>query len=170
MTRRRAAARKNGAAVCEAIGDADVVRRHELGVEALCQLSADMLTSSMKNPHAEAPDPLCHQYWGISHAALAKPVPDALRKEKMSVGALLWKCLNRATELSKVLVRVHSKVEWRHVQETIVAWQDAWGDDARASYAQMRFTTLTGIVRGAKEDRDAYLYAALAKALSDIQA
>ena len=170
MTRRRAAARKNGAAVCEAICDADEVRRYELGVETLCQLTADVLALSMKNPHAEAPDRLCHQYWGISYAALAKLVPDAVRQEKLSVGALLWKCLNRTTELTKVLVRFHSKVEWRHVQETIIAWQDAWGDDARASYAQARFTTLTGIVRGAKEDRETYLYAALVKALSDIQA
>ena len=88
----------------------------------------------------------------------------------VSTDMLVWMCLTRAIRWMNNLVRVHSSGRWEEVQEMIVAWQDAWGNDARAKYAEARFTTLTGIVRGATEEHDAYLRAALIKALSDIQA
>ncbi len=88
----------------------------------------------------------------------------------ISARMLVWMCLTRATGWMESLVRVHSKTRWRELQEIIVAWRDAWGNDARAKYAEARFTTLTGIVRAATEDHDAYMHAALIKALSDVQA
>jgi hypothetical protein len=79
-------------------------------------------------------------------------------------------CLRRAISWMRNLVRIHSNGRWEEVAEMIVAWLDAWGNDARAKYAQARFTTLTGIVRGANEEHHAYMHAALIKALSDVQA
>jgi len=170
MAKRRTLLHKKGAAVCTALCTIDEARRYELGVEAICQLTTDVLAISAKNHDTEAPARLVQRYWRISHAASAEPLPDLTRPARMSAGMLLWMCLARAIELTKDLVRVHAKDRWQEVQEVIVAWQDAWGNDARAKYAQASFTTLTGIVRGAKEDYNAYMHAALVKALADVQA
>jgi|SRR5450631_329345 len=170
MARRRTLVQKNGAALCAAICEVDEARRYELAVEAICQLTTEVLTLCAKNHDAEAPASLIRRYWGISYAASAEQLPDLARDAKMTAGRLLWMCLTRTIALTKDLVRDHCMVQWREVQEMIVAWQDAWGNDARAKYAQARFATLTGIVRGAKEEYDAYMHAALVKALSDVQA
>jgi hypothetical protein len=170
MAKRRTRVQKKGAAVCIALCNIDDVRRHELGVEAICQLTTDVLAISAKNHDTQAPAHLVRRYWEISHAASAEPPPSLARAAGMSAGMLLWMCLARATDLTKDLVRVYAKERWQQVQEVIVAWQDAWGNDARAKYAQASFTTLTGIVRGAKEDYNAYMHAALVMALSDVQA
>jgi hypothetical protein len=170
MAKRRTLAQKKGAAVCTALCNIDEVRRCELGVEAICQLTTDVLAISAKNHEAPAPVHLVRRYWGISHAASAEPLSDWARAAQMSAGMLLWMCLARAIDLTKDLVRVHAKDRWKEVQEVIVAWQDAWGNDARAKYAQASFSTLTGIVRGAKEPYGAYMHAALVMALSDVQA
>lgn len=170
MARRRTLVQKNGAALCAAFCEVDEARRYELAVEAICQLTTDVLTHCAKNHDAAAPPTLIRRYWGISYAASAEQLPDLARNAKMTAGMLVWMCLTRTIALTKDLVRVHSKQQWREVQEMIVAWQDAWGNDARAKYAQARFATLTGIVRGAKEEYNAYMHAALVKALSDVQA
>jgi hypothetical protein len=170
MAKQRTLVHKNGAAVCAAFCEVDDARRYELAVEAICQLTTDVLALCAKNHEAEAPAHLIRRYWGISYAASAEPLPDLARNAKMTRGKLLWMCLTRTIALTKDLVRVHSKKQWQEVQEMIVAWQDAWGNDARARYAQARFATLTGIVRGAKEEYNAYMHAALVKALSDVQA
>ena len=170
MAKRRTLVQKKGAAVCTALCNIDEVRRFELGVEAICQLTTDVLAISAKNHDTEAPAELVQRYWGICHASSAEPLPDLARAARMSAGMLLWMCLTRAIDLTKDLVRVHAKDRWQEVQEVIVAWQDAWGNDARAKYAQASFTTLTGIVRGATEDYNAYMHAALVTALSDVQA
>jgi hypothetical protein len=170
MAKRRTSVQKNGAAVCAALSSIDDARRCELAVEAICQLTTDVLAISAKNHDAEAPARLVRRYWGISHAASAEPLPELAQADPMSAGMLLWMCLARAIDLTKDLVRVHAKDRWQELQEVIVAWQDAWGNDARAKYAQASFTTLTGIVRGAKEDYNAYMHAALVMALSDVQA
>jgi hypothetical protein len=161
--------RKSGAAVAAALWHIDDVRRSELGVEAMCQLTTDVLAVSAKDHDAEAPVHLVERYWGISYATSAES-PPASRAAQLSAGMLLWMCLARAIDLTKDLVRIHEKDQWQEVQEVIVAWQDSWGNDARAKYAQARFMTLTGIVRGAKEEYNAYMHAALVMALSDIQA
>jgi hypothetical protein len=170
MARRRTLVPRNGAAVCAAFCEVDDARRYELAVEAICQLTTDVLALCAKNHDAEAPVHLIRRYWGISYAASAEPMSDLVRTANMTRGMLLWMCLTRTIALTKDLVRVHSKEQWQEVQEMIVAWQDAWGNDARAKYAQARFTTLTGIVRGAKEEYNAYMHAALVKALCDVQA
>jgi hypothetical protein len=170
MTRRRILVPKNGAAVCAAFCEVDVARRYELAVEAVCQLTTDVLMLCAKSPDAQAPAHLIRRYWGISHAASAEQPSDLVRTGNMTAGMLLWMCLTRTTALTKDLVRIHSKEQWQDVQEMIIAWQDAWGNDARAKYAQARFATLTGIVRDAKQEYSAYMHAALLMALSDVQA
>jgi hypothetical protein len=170
LARRRTLTRKNGAAICAALSQSDAARRYELGVEALCQLTADVVALSVKNRDAEAPASHIQGYWGISYAVLARPLPDPTRTAKATTGMLVWMCLTRAIGWMTNLVQDHSRDRWQEVQEMMVAWQDAWGNDARARYAQARFTTLTGIVRGAKEKHYEYMHSALVKALSDIQA
>jgi hypothetical protein len=168
LAKRRTLAQKNGAAICAAFCQFDEARRFELGVEAICRLATDVAALRVKNDDAEAPEDLIDRYWGIVYAVLAQPLP--LARTSMTTGMLVWMCLTRAIRWMKNLVRVHSKDRWDEVQEMIVAWQDAWGNDARAKYAQARFTTLTGIVRGANEKHHAYMHTALIKALSDVQA
>jgi hypothetical protein len=168
LAKRRALAQKNGAAVCAELFQFDDARRLELAVEAICRLASDVVELSVKNRDAEAPADLIDRYWGTVHAVSAQPLPSA--RTSVTTGMLVWMCLTRAIRWMKNLVHVHSKVRWEEVQEMIVAWQDAWGNDARAKYAQARFTTLTGIVRGAKEEHDEYMHSALVQALSDIQA
>jgi hypothetical protein len=146
------------------------VRRYELGVEAICQLTTDLVTLRAENRDAAAPADEIQRYWEISYAVLDQPLPDMRRAAKVTTGMLIWMCLTRATGWMTNLVQDHSRDRWQEVQEMIVAWQDAWGNDARAKYAQARFTTLTGIVRGANEDHHTYMHTALIKALSDVQA
>jgi hypothetical protein len=155
-------------AVCAAICQFDDVRRYELGVEAICQLATEVVASRVKNRDAAAGADLIDRYWGIIYAVSAQPLP--LAHKAVSTDMLVWTCLTQATRWMKDLVRVHSRGRWEEVQEMIVAWQDAWGNDARAKYAQARFATLTGIVRGATEEHDVYMHGALIKALSDVQA
>ena len=169
LAKRRTLAQKNGAALCAAWCQFDEARRYELGVEAICELATDVVALRLKNRDAEAPAGLVARYWGIVEAASAPPLPLA-RVAQVTTGMLAWMCLTRATRWMKNLVRVHSKGRWEEVQEMIVAWQDAWGNDARAKYAQARFTTLTGLVRGATEEHYVYMHSALIKALSDVQA
>ena len=153
--------------MCAALCQFDDARRFELGVEAICQLTTDVVALRVKHRDAEAPGDLIDRYWGILYAVSAlRP----LQHMVVSTDMLVWMCLTRAIRWMNNLVRVHSEGRWEEVQEMIVAWQDAWGNDARAKYAEARFTTLTGIVRGATEEHDAYLRAALIKALSDVQA
>ena len=168
LAKRRTLAQKNGAAICAAFCQFDDARRFELGVEAICRLATDVAALRVKNEDADAPGDLIDRYWGIVYAVSAQQVP--LARTPVTTGMLVWMCLTRATRWMKNLVRVHSKDRWDEVQEMIVAWQDAWGNDARAKYAQARFTTLTGIVRGANEKQHAYMHTALIKALSDVQA
>ena len=168
MAKRRALAQKNGAAVCAAFFQFDDARRLELGVEAICRLATDVVELTVKNRDAEAPADLIDRYWGILYAVSAQP--PLLPRKRVTTGMLVWMCLARAIRWMKSLVRVHSKDRWQEVQEMIIAWQDAWGNDARAKYAQARFTTLTGIVRGANEEHHRYMHTALIKALSDVQA
>jgi hypothetical protein len=168
LAKRRTLAQKNGAAVCAAFSQFDDARRLELGVEAICRLAIDVVELRMNNRDAAAPADLIDRYWGIVYAVSAQPLLSA--RTAVTTGMLVWMCLARAIRWMKNLVYVHSKVRWEEVQEMIVAWQDAWGNDARAKYAQARFTTLTGIVRGAKEEHHAYMHGALKKALSDVQA
>jgi hypothetical protein len=168
LASRRILAQKNGAAVCAAFCEFDDARRYELGVEAICRLATEVVALRVKNRDAQAPAELIERYWGILYAVSVQPLP--LAHKAVTTGMLVWMCLTQAIHWAKDLVRVHSKGRWEELQETIVAWQDAWGNDARAKYAQARFTTLTGIVRGATQEHDAYLHAALIKALSDVQA
>ncbi len=169
MAKRRTIAQRNGAALCAAFCQFDEVRRFELGVEAICGLATDVVALSVKKRGAEAPADLIDRYWGIIYAVSDQPLPSA-RMPEVTTDMLIWMCLTRAIRWMKNLVRVHSKGRWEEVQEMIVAWQDAWGNDARAKYAQARFTTLTGIVRGATEEHHAYMHSALIRALSDVQA
>jgi hypothetical protein len=169
LAKRRTLTQKNGAAICAALCQFDEARRYELGVEAICQLATDVVALRVKNRDAEAPAGLIERYWGIVDAASALPLPLA-RMARVTTGMLAWMCLTRATRWMKNLVRVHSKGCWEEVREMIVAWQDGWGNDARAKYAQARFATLTGIVRGATEEHHAYMHSALIKALADVQA
>jgi hypothetical protein len=169
VAERRTLARKNGAVLCAAFCQFDEVRRFELGVEAMCRLATDVVALIVKNRDAEAPADLIDRYWGIIYAVSDQTLPSA-RMAKVTTDMLVWMCLKCATGWMKDLVRAHSKVRWQEVQEMIVAWQDAWGNDARAQYAQARFATLTGIVRKSDEKHDAYMHAALVKALSDVQA
>jgi hypothetical protein len=169
VAKRRTLAQKNGAALCAAFCQFDEVRRFELGVEAICQLAADVVAPRVKNRGTKAPADLIDRYWGIIYAVSDQPLPSAPMPE-VTTEMLVWMCLTRAIRWMKNLVRVHSKERWEEVQEMIVAWQDAWGNDARAKYAQARFTTLTGIVRGATEEHHAYMHSALIRALSDVQA
>jgi hypothetical protein len=168
LAKRRTVAQKNGAAICAAFCQFDDARRFELGVEAICLLATDVAGLRVNSGDAEAPAELIDRYWGIVHAVSAQPLPVA--RKPVTTGMLVWMCLTRAIRWMKTLVRVHSKERWEEVQEMIVAWQDAWGNDARARYAQARFTTLTGIVRGANEEHRTYMHTALIKALSDVQA
>ena len=168
LAKRRTLAQKKGAAVCAACSQFDEARRLELGVEAICRLATEVVELKMKNRDAIAPADLIDRYWGIVYAVSAQPLPSA--RTAVTTGMLVWMCLTRAIRWMKNLVHAHSKVRWEEVQEMIVAWQDAWGSDARAKYAQARFTTLTGIVCGANEEHHAYMHAALIKALSDVQA
>jgi hypothetical protein len=168
LAKRRTLAQKNGAAVCAAFSQFGDARRLELGVEAICQLAVGVVEQRMKNRDAAAPADLIDRYWGIVYAVSAQPLPSA--HTAVTTGMLVWMCLTRAIRWMKNLIHVHSKVRWEEVQEMIVAWQDAWGSDARAKYAQARFTTLTGIVRGANEEHHAFMHTAMIKALSDIQA
>jgi hypothetical protein len=169
LPRRRALAQENGAAICAAFCQFDEVRRLELGVEAICQLATDVVALRVKNRDAEAPADMIERYWAIIYAVSDQPLPSA-RMAKVTTDMLVWMCLTRAIRWMKNLVRIHSRSRWEEVQEMIVAWQDAWGNDARAKYAQARFSTLTGIVRGATEEHRAYMHSALIKALSDVQA
>jgi hypothetical protein len=146
----------------------DDARRLELGVEAICRLATDVVELGVKNREAAASADLIDRYWGIVHAVSAQPLSSA--RTAVTTGMLVWMCLTRAIRWMKNLVHVYSKGRWEEVQEMIVAWQDAWGNDARAQYAQARFTTLTGIVRGANEEHHTYMHSALIKALSDVQA
>jgi hypothetical protein len=136
----------------------------------MCQLIIDAVARTAKNRDAAAPASQVRRYWEINNAVLGQPLPDLTRTGKVTAGMLVWMCLKCATGWMKNLVRVHSKGRWQEVQEMIVTWQDAWGNDARAKYAQARFATLTGIVREPDEKHDAYMHAALIKALSDVQA
>jgi hypothetical protein len=167
LAKRRTRAQKNGAAICAALCQFDDARRFELGVEAICQLTTDVVALRVQHRDAEAPGDLIDRYWGILYVVSALP---PLANMVVSTDMLVWMCLTRAIRWMNNLVRVHSAGRWEEVQEMIVAWQDAWGNDSRAKYAEAKFTTLTGIVRGATEEHDAYLRAALIKALSDIQA
>jgi hypothetical protein len=169
LPRRRSLAQENGAAICAAFCRFDEVRRFELSVEAMCRLATDVVALKAKNRNAEAPADLIDRYWGIIYAVSDQPLPSA-RMAKLTTEMLVWMCLTRAIRWMKYLVRAHSKGRWQEVQEMIVAWQDAWGSDARAKYAQARFSTLTGIVRGATEEHRAYMHGALIRALSDVQA
>jgi hypothetical protein len=169
MAKRRTPAQKNGAAVCAVFCQFDEGRRYELGVEAICQLATEVVALRVNSRDAKAAAVLIDRYWGIVYAVSAQPLPLA-STTKVTKDMLVWMCLTRAISWMKNLVRVHSKGRWEEVQEMIVAWQDAWGNDARAKYAQARFTTLTGIVRGANEEHYAYMHTALIKALSDVQA
>ena len=168
MAKRRTLAQQNGAAICAAFCEFDEARSYELGVEAICRLATDVVALRAKNRHTEAPADLIDRYWGIIYAVSAQPLPVA--HKAVTTGMLVWMCLTQAILWMKELVRVHSKGRWEEVREMIVAWQDGWGNDARAKYAQARFATLTGIVRGATEDHHAYMRSALIKALSDVQA
>jgi hypothetical protein len=170
LPRRRSLAQENGAAICAAFCQFDEVRRFELGVEAMCQLIIDAVSRRAKNRDAAAPASQVRRYWEINNAVVGQPLPDLTRTVKVTAGMLVWMCLKCASGWMKNLVRVHSKGRWQEVQEMIVAWQDAWGSDGRAKYAQARFATLTGIVREPDERHDAYMHAALVKALSDVQA
>jgi hypothetical protein len=169
LAKRRTIAQENGAILCAALCQLDEVRRFELGVEAICQLATDVVARRVKDRDAQAPADLIDRYWGMIYAASDQPLPST-RMAKVTTDMLVWMCLTRAIRWMKNLIRVHSKGRWQEVQEMIVAWQDAWGNDARAKYAQARFATLTGIVRELDEKHSAYMYAALVKALSDIQA
>jgi hypothetical protein len=169
LAKRRILVQQNGAAICAALCQFDEARRYELGAEAICALATDVVALRLKNRDADAPAGLIERYWGIVDAASTMSLPLA-RTAQVSTGMLAWMCLTRAIRWMENLVRVHSKGRWEEVREMIVAWQDGWGNDARAKYAQARFATLTGIVRGAAEEHRAYMHSALIKALSDVQA
>jgi hypothetical protein len=157
-----------GAEVSSGFCQFDQARRYELGVEAICRLATEIVEPRVRNRDAEAAAEWIDRYWGILHAVSAQPLP--LTRAAVTQDMLVWMCLTRAIDWMKNLVRVHSKSRWEEVLETIVAWQDAWGNDARAKYAQARFMTLTGIVRAATEQHGLYMRSALVKALSDVQA
>ena len=167
MPKRRALVPKNGAAVGAALCRFDEARRLELGVEALFQLATEIVAIRAQKRDGAAHVELIDRYWRIIFTVSAERPPDLAR---VTTDMLVWMCLNRATRWMKSLVRVHAKERWGDVREMIVAWQDAWGTDARAQYAQARFATLTGLVRGPEEEHHTYLHTALIKALSDVQA
>ena len=169
MAKRQTLVPKNGAAICAVFCRFDDTRRYELGVEAICRLATDVGALMVKNPEAKAPAELIERYWEIVHA-VSDRAPLPLPRMSVTQGMLVWMCLTQATRWMDNLVRVHCKARWEEVREMIVAWQDAWGNDARAKYAQARFSTLTGIVREATDEQHAYMHTALIKALSDVQA
>jgi hypothetical protein len=169
VAKRRALAQWNGAAIGAAFCHFDDARRYELGVEAICQLATEVIELRLNKRDAEAPADLIDRHWGIVYAVSAQTFSFE-RTAKVTKDMLVWMCLRRAISWMRNLVRIHSNGRWEEMAEMIVAWLDAWGNDARAKYAQARFTTLTGIVRGANEEHHAYMHAALIKALSDVQA
>jgi hypothetical protein len=150
-----------------------MTRLHELGVEALCELATEILlavSDSEDEQRFNAPAELVHRYWGISYTALGKETPPGLRgMGSLPALMLLWMSLERILVLTRELALQNENSNWPQVYEMVVAWRDCWGDDERASIAQARFSTLTGLTRGAQK-RAAYLNSALIAALSVVQA
>jgi hypothetical protein len=150
-----------------------MTRLHELGVEALCELATEILLADADcddDQRCNAPAELVHRYWGISYTALNKETPPGLRgMGPLPALMLLWMCLERISFLTRELALQNENSNWPQVYEMVVAWRDCWGDDERATIAQARFSTLTGLTRGAQK-RAAYLNSALIAALSVVQA
>jgi hypothetical protein len=150
-----------------------MTRRHELGVEALCELATEILVAvadSDDDQRFNAPARFVHRYWGISYTALGKETPPGLRgMGSLPALMLLWMCLERISVLTRELASQNENSNWPQVHEMVVAWRDCWGDDERAKIAQARFSTLTGLTRGGQK-RSTYLNSALIAALSVVQA
>jgi len=150
-----------------------MTRRHEFGVEALCELATEILVAVVEaddeqrfNARAE----LVRRYWGISYSALGRDTPPGLRgMGPLPALMLLWMCLERISVLTRELAMQLENSNWPQVHDMVVAWRDCWGDDERAKIAQARFSTLTGLTRDGQK-RAAYLNSALIAALSVVQA
>jgi hypothetical protein len=155
----------------------DEWRRYEFGVEALCELACDILSSLTDSAEIDqatcrrVSDSFARRFSGIN-LAVANPQL-ALSMEgwvaPVSVGKLLWLSLKRVMEFSELLADKEPTGQWRQIYDIIEAWRDAWGDDKRACMAQARFSTLTGITRG-RQSKLRYMHDALIKALSVVQA
>jgi hypothetical protein len=150
-----------------------MTRCHEFGVEALCELSTEILVAvagADDDQRFNAGADLVRRYWGISYAALGKETPQGLRgMGPLPALMLLWMCLERISVLTRELAMQNENSNWPQVHEMVVAWRDCWGNDDRATMAQARFSTLTGLTRGSQK-RAAYLNSALIAALSVVQA
>jgi hypothetical protein len=148
----------------------DSVRRYELGVEALCELAGDA-ARVLENGSGEVPTEFFTRYSGLSMAARGEEVPADLRRftRPMRASKMLAMCLSRVQEFTRHLAQYHSRAQWQDVLEIVDAWINSWGDDERSRYAQARFSTLTGLVRG-HEPWVGYMYSALIKSLSEVQA
>jgi hypothetical protein len=151
----------------------DRVRRYEFGVEALCELTTELLITIGRSRDAQrqgAAPGFLQRYWGISFAAWGSDMPEGiLGMAPVPLQMLLWMCLERISELTHTLGELSQQTHWRQVHEMVGAWRDSWGEDERAKYAQARFSTLTGLTRGSQQPGE-YLRASLIEALSVVQA
>lgn len=148
----------------------DDARRCELGVEALCELAGDA-ARVLESGADEVSVRFVERFSGISMAAAGVEVPADLRERahSMRVSKILRMCLSRVLQLTQHLTQSHGRTQWQSVHDMIDAWILSWGIDERARYAQARFSTLTGLVRGEEPHAD-YMYGALIEALSVIEA
>jgi hypothetical protein len=150
-----------------------MTRCHEFGVEALCELTTEILMAVAgcdDDQRLNASSALVRRYWGISYSAIGKDTPPGLRgMGPLPALMLLWMCLERISILTRELALQNENSNWPQVHEMVVAWRDCWGDDERSKIAQARFSTLTGLTRGA-QNRATYLKSALITALSVVQA
>jgi len=165
----------NGSAiVAEMVGNSALneVRRAELGVEALCELVTDL---SHVIAAGESHRPVAADYRlrlaGIQCAVSGEGLPWEVPENAylMTAGMLLWTSLSRILEMTSLLALRHSISQWMGVHEVITTWRDCWGDDDRAGYALLRFSTLTGLVQG-KRKKAAFLNDSLVQVLSVIRA
>jgi hypothetical protein len=166
-------AKRNGFARLVRLRSLDRVRRYEFGVEALCELTTEMLIAIGRSADARgqgAAPSFVHRYWGISFAAWGSDMPEGIQGiAPVPLQMLLWMCLERISELTHALGELKPHTHWQQVHEMVGAWRDSWGNDDRAKHAQARFSTLTGITRGSQQ-RGEYLRASLIEALSVVQA
>ena len=168
---------KTGVRAVPTVIEIDQWRRYELGVEALCELICEILSSLAQMGELEqaaakkVSSSFAQRFSGIS-LAVANPavmldmdgwVPP------MTTGRLLWMCLKRVLEFTQALSERDPKAYWHQLHDIVEAWRDAWGDDRRAQIAQTRFSTLTGITRR-HQSKLRYMHEALVKALSEVQA
>lgn len=146
----------------------DLLRCHELGLEALSELAVEAL-GYLEHGRDIVSRNFFVRLSGVSLSAWGERTPSPVATARpLRYSKMLGMCLTQMLDLIAALLHERPQPKWQLLRDTLHAWLRCWSVNEHPSVAMACFSTLTGLTADDRP-KTAYLHAALATVLAGVE-